>query len=151
MLKNLQTEHARKMRLVVAFPKNAGAMALTWEGRMASSKYVAAGLAILGFCSTALAQADVKPMKIWNLTASTIVDLRLAPSGSNKFGRNLTLDDKDKEIDVDERLTLRNVDPGLYDARVKLKNGRKCTLAGLKLEVGSIVSIEEKDLANCRR
>jgi len=118
---------------------------------MASSKYVAAGLAILGFCSPALAQADVKPMKIWNLTASTIVDLRLAPSGSNKFGRNLTLDDKDKEIEIDERLTLRNIDPGLYDAQIKLKNGRKCALAGLKLDVGAIVSIEEKDLANCPR
>lgn len=90
--------------------------------------------------------AAPKPMKIWNLTAATIVDFRLAPSGASSFGRNLTLDDKDKTIDVDERLTLRDIAPGVYDARVTFRNGRACRVAGLKLAAGEIASIEEKDL-----
>ena len=96
-----------------------------------------------------LAQGGAKPPKIWNLTSSAIVDLRLAPAGTDKFGRNLTLDDKDQAIDADERLTLRDVNPGVYDARVKLKNGRACLVAALKIEYGAIASIEEKDLSAC--
>ena len=59
----------------------------------------------LGFWTTAQAeQIQVKSMKIWNLTAATITDLRLAPAGKATFGRNLVLDDKDGEINIDERL-----------------------------------------------
>lgn len=115
------------------------------------SKFVAIAMALVAFCSPALAQVEAKPIKIWNLTSSTIVDIQLAPSGSSKFGRNLALDDKDKAIDIDERLTLRDINSGVYDARVKLKSGRQCTVPGLKLEAGAIASIEEKDLGNCAR
>ncbi|WP_296714763.1 hypothetical protein [Rhodoblastus sp.] len=92
-----------------------------------------------------------KPMKVWNLTASAIVDFRLAPGGSSKFGRNLALDDKDKAIDIDERLTLRDISPGIYGARIKFRSGRKCRVPGLKLETGEIASIEEKQLEHCLR
>lgn len=111
----------------------------------------AIGLAIFGFCSPVSAQVEASPMKIWNLTSSAILDFRLAPTGSNKFGRNLALDDKDKEIDIDERLTLHDINSGVYDARIQLKGGRKCTVLDLKLETGTIASIEEKDLGNCLR
>ena len=104
---------------------------------------------LLAASATGFAQTAVKPAKIWNLTSSAIVDLRLAPGGTDKFGRNLTLDDKDKAIDADERLALRDVKPGVYDARVKLKIGRACVVSGLKIEPGAIASIEEKDLSAC--
>lgn len=103
-----------------------------------------------GACFAAADDAP-KPMKVWNLTASAIVDFRLAPGGSSKYGRNLAVDDKDKAIDVDERLSLRDVAPGTYDARVKLRDGRKCRVAKLKLEAGEIASIEEKQLEGCLR
>jgi hypothetical protein len=79
------------------------------------------------------------------------VDFRLAPGGSSKFGRNLALDDKDKAIDIDERLTLHDIAPGTYDARVKFRNGRACPVPALKLEAGEIASIEEKQLEACLR
>jgi len=106
----------------------------------------------LGFWTTAQAeQIQVKSMKIWNLTAATITDLRLAPAGKATFGRNLVLDDKDGEINIDERLTLKDVAPGDYDVTVALSNKRHCKVQGLKLEDGQIVSIEEKDLRDCSR
>jgi len=108
-------------------------------------------MAFLGFCASAAAGVEQKPMKVWNLTAATIVDFRLAPSGTMKFGHNLVLDDKDKEISIDERLTLRDVAPGVYDAHVKFNNGRRCTVVGIKLDAGTIASIEEKDLGSCLR
>lgn len=114
-----------------------------------SAVALAASLAA-GGCFAAADDAP-KPIKVWNLTASAIVDFRLAPGGSSKYGRNFALDDKDKAIDVDERLTLRDVAPGTYDARVKLRNGRGCRVTGLKLEAGEITSIEEKQLEGCLR
>lgn len=120
--------------------------------------WTAAGLSLIATatlsCGGVLAQSGAKPpkpIKIWNLTASTITDFRLAPAGSPKFGRNLALDDKDKEIDVDERLTLRDIAPGTYDARLQLRNGRECRVVGLRLEAGEIASVEEKDLVSCLR
>lgn len=103
-----------------------------------------------GACFAATDDAP-KPMKVWILTASAIVDFRLAPGSSSKYGRNLALDDKDKTIDVDERLSLRDVAPGTYDARVKLRNGRKCRVTGLTLNAGEIASIEDKQLECCLR
>jgi hypothetical protein len=104
-----------------------------------------------GACFAETGALSPKPMKVWNLTASAIVDFRLAPGGSSKFGRNLALDDKDKAIDIDERLTLQDIAPGLYDARIKFRSGRACRVAGLKLEAGAIASIEEKQLEHCLR
>jgi hypothetical protein len=108
----------------------------------------AAGLAwlALGAC---MAFADDKPMRIWNLTAATIVDLKLAPSGATTFGRNLAKDDKDGEIDADERLTLNDIPPGIYDVKVRLKAGRTCDVLKLELKQARIASIEEKNLVNC--
>ncbi|MDR3425015.1 MAG: hypothetical protein P4M13_08085 [Alphaproteobacteria bacterium] len=114
--------------------------------RIRFSTPVLAALAILA--STAV-HAETKPIKIWNLTAATILELKLAPSGTTKFGRNLTKEDKDGEIDVDERLNLLNTPPGVYDAQIVLKGGRHCHVSALKLESGGIVSIEEQDLQAC--
>ena len=109
----------------------------------------AACVAILAFAAGGPALADEKPIRIWNLTASTILDLRLAPSGAKNFGRNLAKDDKDGELDVDERLSLKDTPPGLYDVKLGLKGGRKCDVLKLELKKAEIASIEEKDLLNC--
>ncbi|MDE2577306.1 MAG: hypothetical protein KGL46_00735 [Hyphomicrobiales bacterium] len=92
-----------------------------------------------------------KPMRIWNLTSSPIVDLRLAPQGSQAFSADLTKRDKDGEIEHDERLVLGDMTPGDYDARVKLKDGRACSLAGLRLTAGKVTAIEESNLENCAK
>jgi hypothetical protein len=97
------------------------------------------------------AEPSTKPIRIWNLTASTVTDFRLAKAGSPDFGPNLTLDDPDKTIDVDERLKLPNLAPGVYDARLTLKDGRTCAVKTLKIDAGAIVGIDEALLRDCVR
>lgn len=92
-----------------------------------------------------------KPIRIWNLTASTITDFRLAKAGTKDFGPNLTLEDQDKTIEVDERLKLPKLQPGVYDATLTLKDGRTCRLSALNIEASAIVSIDEKDLRACAK
>jgi hypothetical protein len=117
--------------------------------RSIAAQFMATAAALALQTAACFAGSDTpapKPMKVWNLTAATIVDFRLAPSGASTFGANLTLDDKDKTIDIDERLTLRDIAPGVYDARITFRNGRACRVNGLKLAAGEITSVEEKDL-----
>jgi hypothetical protein len=110
------------------------------------------GLSFFLFQASASAEtAPDKPIRIWNLTASVVTDLRLAPAGGKAFGGNLVLEDADKSIDVDERLKLPKLAPGVYEGKISLKDGRKCRLGALKIDAGAIVSIEEKDLRDCSK
>jgi hypothetical protein len=99
----------------------------------------------------AAAESAPKPIRIWNLTAGVITDFRLARAGGKDFGPNLTLEDHDKTIEVDERLKLPKLEPGVYDAKLTLKDGRTCQLEALRIEASAIVSIDEKDLRNCAK
>jgi hypothetical protein len=110
---------------------------------------VTAGL--LFGAGAAIAETAPKPIRIWNLTASVITDFRLAKAGAADFGPNLTLEDRDQTIEVDERLKLPKLEPGVYDARLTLKDGRTCRLKALAIEAGAIVSIDEKDLRDCAK
>ena len=97
------------------------------------------------------ARADEKPTRFWNLTAWTITELRLAPAGTEKFGPNLCLNDKDGAVDADERLKTPGVATGSYDARVAFKTGRACRAKNLSVVEGQIFEIAEKDLLDCSK
>jgi len=107
--------------------------------------------ASLFFGANAARAESAKPIRIWNLTARTITDFRLAKAGAKDFGPNLTLEDADKTIEVDERLKLPRLKPGVYDAKLTLKDGRSCKLETLNIEASAIVSIEEKILRDCAK
>jgi len=64
----------------------------------------------------ASAMAQGKGVRFWNLTTSTISNFQLSPAGKNDWGPNQTLNDKDKEVDHDERLRITGIEPGRYDA-----------------------------------
>src|SRR5689334_10284445 len=70
--------------------------------------------------------AQGKGMRLWNLTTSTITGFELSPAGKNAWGPNQTLNDKDKEVDHDERLRITGIEPGRYDARVSYGDARRC-------------------------
>jgi hypothetical protein len=97
------------------------------------------------------AAAQDRPLRFWNLTAHTIASFHLAPAGSNQWGPNQCLNDRDGTVDVDERLRITDISPGIYDARLSDVSGRQCTVRNLKIEAGAIFSIEEKELADCTR
>jgi hypothetical protein len=93
--------------------------------------------------------AQNRPIRFWNLTKNTISEFYLAPTGTSKWGPNLCKNDKDGRVDFDERLPLRDVSPGNYDARFTDTTGRTCTVRNIKIDSGAIISIAEKDLTSC--
>jgi hypothetical protein len=95
--------------------------------------------------------ATAKDTQFWNLTSSTVKSLELAPAGTSAFGPNQTTNDPDGAVDHDERLKIKGVATGAYDARLKLADGRECTVKGLRIETSKVFTIEEKELAGCSK
>src|SRR5271155_4136785 len=93
--------------------------------------------------------ATAKDTRFWNLTSSTVKSLELAPAGSSAFGPNQCANDPDGAVDHDERLKVTGVATGVYDARLKLADGRVCTARAVRIESGKPFSIEDKDLVGC--
>jgi hypothetical protein len=93
--------------------------------------------------------ADRKGMRLWNLTLHTIVTLQMSPTGQRAWGRDQCENDRDHEVDHDERLRITDIEPGRYDLRVKDKSGRVCIVKNVDVKDGAIFTIEEKDLSNC--
>jgi hypothetical protein len=94
--------------------------------------------------------ADRKGVRFWNLTLHTIVNLQMSPAGQEAWGRDQCENDRDHEVDHDERLRITDVAPGRYDVRFKDKSGRTCTVKDIDVIDGGIFSIEEKDTSDCR-
>ena len=54
-------------------------------------------------------------------------------------------------VDPDERLRITGIKSGSYDAKLTDLDGRTCMVHGVKVEVGQIFSIDEKDLTGCNK
>jgi hypothetical protein len=111
--------------------------------------HIASACAALVFFS-APACAE-KRTRFWNLTSATVTELRLAPAGTENFGENQCLNDKDGSVDHDERLKIIGVASGAYDARIAWANGRIWCVKNVSIETGKVFSIEDKDLAACSK
>ncbi len=96
-----------------------------------------------------LQPATAKETRFWNLTSSTVKSLELAPAGTSAFGPNQCANDPDGAVDHDERLKVTGVATGVYDARLKLADGRVCMAKSVRVETGKPFSIEDKDLVGC--
>ena len=94
--------------------------------------------------------AQGKGIRLWNLTTATMSGFQLSPAGKNEWGPNQTLNDKDKEVDHDERLRITGIEPGRYDVRLADKIGRACIVRDVEVKAGAVFSIEEKQLTDCR-
>ncbi|CCD84281.1 conserved hypothetical protein [Bradyrhizobium sp. ORS 285] len=95
--------------------------------------------------------AQSKGIRLWNLTTATMTGFQLSPAGQNSWGPNQTLNDKDKELDHDERLKLSGVEPGRYDAKVSYAGDRQCIVRDLDIKADAVVSVADKDLRECTR
>ena len=95
--------------------------------------------------------AQAQTLKFWNLTTEVISELKLAEPGTNKWGKNQTLNDKDKTVEPDERLKLTDVTPGTWDVSVKTKKGKACVFRNLTLSGTDAYafSISEDELTKC--
>ncbi len=118
---------------------------------------LAVGMAAVMVASAAFADDDDKAakkakMKFWNLTGVDITELQLAPAGSDKFGDNQTKNDDNNQAEADERLPLTDVTAGVYDVRLKDKDGRACLIKNVDVkDTGPYsFSIEADQLTNCK-
>ena len=96
--------------------------------------------------------AKKSKMKFWNLTGVDLVEVVLAPAGTDKFGDNQTMNDDNKAIEHDERLALVGVTAGKYDVRLKDKSGRVCLIKNVEVkDTGPYsFSIETEQLTDCK-
>jgi hypothetical protein len=92
-------------------------------------------------------------LRFWNLTKVTIAELYLAPVGTAEWGPNQCLNDPDKSVDSDERLTITGVEAGRYDAKLVDKKGRACIVPNVEVKSGRpyAFSISDSDLTNCKQ
>jgi hypothetical protein len=111
---------------------------------------------LIAICLFAIAvpgelMAQGKGIRLWNLTSATISGFELSPAGKNAWGQNQTLNDKDKEVDHDERLRITGVEPGHYDARVSYRDARQCFVRDIEIKADAVFSISDKDLKDCNK
>jgi hypothetical protein len=108
-------------------------------------------IALLLCAGEAAAQTKSKGIRLWNLTSEAISGFQLSPAGKTDWGANQTLNDKDKEVDHDERLRITGIEPGRYDAKVAYPNGRQCVVRDIEIKADSVFSIADKDLKDCSK
>jgi hypothetical protein len=101
--------------------------------------------------ASSVAFSQDRPTRFWNLTHGRISEFYLAPPGTTNWGPNQAKNDKDGVVDPDERLRITGVKTGSYDVKLTDLDGRTCLLHGVKVEVGQIFSIDEKELTSCNR
>jgi hypothetical protein len=95
--------------------------------------------------------AQGKGIRLWNLTTATISGFQLSPAGKNEWGANQTLNDKDKEVDHDERLRITGIAPGRYDAKVSYPDNRQCFVRDIEIKADAVFSVSDKDLRDCNK
>jgi hypothetical protein len=101
--------------------------------------------------STSQLMAQGKGIRLWNLTTATISNFQLSPAGRDSWGPNQTLNDRDKEVDHDERLRITGIEPGRYDAKVGYRNSKQCLVKDIEIKADAVFSIADKDLKNCNK
>ncbi|WP_291846214.1 hypothetical protein [Bradyrhizobium sp.] len=109
------------------------------------------GLVLLLFAGAGDVAAQSKGIRLWNLTTSTISGFQLSPAGTDAWGPNQTLNDRDKEVDHNERLRITSVEPGRYDAKVSYRDSRQCLVRDIEIRADAVFSIADKDLKDCSK
>jgi hypothetical protein len=109
------------------------------------------GICLLSVILPGSAVAQGKGIRFWNLTTATVSGFQLSPVGKDSWGPNQTLNDKDKEVDHDERLRITGVEPGRYDAKVGYRDSRQCFVRDIEIKADAVFSISDKDLKDCSK
>jgi hypothetical protein len=113
-------------------------------------RLIMASIALL-LAGTGAVFGQGKGIRFWNLTSGTISGFQLSPTGKNEWGPNQTLNDKDKEVDHDERLRITGVEPGRYDAKLTYPDSKQCIVRDIEIKADAVFSIMDKDLKDCTK
>jgi len=105
----------------------------------------------LSLMSAGQLAAAGKGIRFWNLTTATVSGFQLSLAGKDNWGPNQTLNDKDGEVDHDERLRITGVEPGRYDAKLGYSDSRQCLVRDIEIKANSVFSVADKDLKDCSK
>jgi hypothetical protein len=118
--------------------------------RIAVIRLILASVVLL-LAGTGQLSAQGKGIRFWNLTTATISNFQLSPAGKSSWGSDQALNDKDKEVDHDERLRITGIEPGRYDAKIGYRDSKQCFVRNLEIKADAVFSIADKDLENCNK
>ncbi|HXA26565.1 MAG TPA: hypothetical protein VNW90_30115 [Acetobacteraceae bacterium] len=85
-----------------------------------------------------------------NTTRTDFTGVCMAPAGTENWGPNQALNDRDKSLDAGERLTLTGVAPGHFSVKLVERSGRTCILQGVDLTKEKSFDIRDQQISNCR-
>ena len=112
-------------------------------------RIVLLGLSLVALTTATAAAQDRKGMRFWNLTLYTVTQMQMSPAGQNAWGPDQCKNDRDGEVDHDERLRITAVEPGRYDVKLADVRGRQCVVRNVEIKAGAVFTIEEKQLTEC--
>ncbi len=106
-------------------------------------------LALCAFVTFGAAAAD--RFFAYNLTTSTeFTGVYLAPAGTENWGPNQALNDKDKSLETSERLALTGIGRGRFDVKLQDRKGHTCVKRDVDLARDTSFDIRDGDLVDCR-
>jgi len=111
-----------------------------------------AGLFLLAGAGIPFQPASAQGQKFFAYNSTTRTDFTgvyMAPAGTEKWGPNQALNDKDKSLDEGERLTLTGLSPGTFSVKLVDRSGRTCILHGVDLTKDKSFEIRDEQLSNC--
>lgn len=83
-------------------------------------------------------------------TATEFTGVYLAPEGTQDWGRDQALNDKDHSLQTSERLPITDLRHGRFAVNLVDRKGRTCLLPAVDLTKDSSFEIRDGDLAGCR-
>jgi hypothetical protein len=84
-----------------------------------------------------------------NTTRTEFTGVYMAPAGTENWGPNQALNDKDKALDAGERLTLTGLAPGRFSVKLVDRAGRTCIRRDVDLTKENNFDIRDQQLSNC--
>jgi hypothetical protein len=108
-------------------------------------------LAVLGTLISFSAAAADRFFGYNETTATVFTGVYLAPEGTDAWGPNEALNDKDKVWDTGERLPIKSVAHGRFDLKIVDRAGLVCIKRGLDLTRDLTFDIRDSDLAGCAK
>jgi hypothetical protein len=85
-----------------------------------------------------------------NTTRTDFTGVFIAPAGTENWGPNQALNDRDKVLDAGERLTLTGLSPGTFSVKLVDRASRTCILRGVDLTKEKSFEIRDQQLSSCR-
>ncbi len=105
---------------------------------------------LVAVCAVSLPAAAADRFFMYNLTtAATFTGVFLAPAGTEQWGSNQALNDKDHEIDPSERLSIKDIGRGLFDVKLIDRKGRVCIVHNVDLRKDTTFETQDRDLKDC--